>query len=410
MRKVTFLKQIEDDIQTKTKYQTEIIESKPKYFGTFPYPYMNGKLHLGHAFTMLKVDFECRWKQLNGYNVLFPFGFHCTGTPIYSSAKKLEKEIETNSTQSTDSKQSQWDILAKSGIPVELIPNFVDPYYWVQYFPELGQTHIKKIGAMVDLSRSFVTTNTNPFYDSFVRWQFNKLYAKGYLKFGTRNSIYSNALDIQCQDHDRSLGEGVQTEFFNVIEIMINNDGSTTQVVWIPYSDSYDNQNKYVKTIKTTKSTKFNLYQIDGRQVYMTQYVYSNYCEQFSTPNTLLEQNVQLDFANDNIQVIKKYSYNYYEHLGGEVVLVENMSDSNFILSSIKLELSTDLVVDRVDQVCVVKPVPQWYIDYANPTWKQLVIQCIDQMKLTDQIKTRSDKYYILAKGMGCVEIFWPGY
>lgn len=26
-----------------------------KYFGTFPYPYMNGLLHLGHAFTISKV-------------------------------------------------------------------------------------------------------------------------------------------------------------------------------------------------------------------------------------------------------------------------------------------------------------------------------------------------------------------
>ena len=87
MSKSTYLKSIETTIQDNVSYETNIDKTKKKFFGCFPYPYMNGKLHLGHAFTILKVDFECRWKQINGYNVLFPFGFHCTGTPIYSSAK-----------------------------------------------------------------------------------------------------------------------------------------------------------------------------------------------------------------------------------------------------------------------------------------------------------------------------------
>lgn len=28
-----------------------------KFFGNFPYPYMNGLLHLGHAFSLSKVPF-----------------------------------------------------------------------------------------------------------------------------------------------------------------------------------------------------------------------------------------------------------------------------------------------------------------------------------------------------------------
>ena len=34
-----------------------------------------------------------RFKQLKGYNVLFPFAFHCTGMPITAAANRLKKEI-----------------------------------------------------------------------------------------------------------------------------------------------------------------------------------------------------------------------------------------------------------------------------------------------------------------------------
>lgn len=34
--------------------------SDPKFMCTFPYPYMNGRLHLGHAFTLTKAEFAAR--------------------------------------------------------------------------------------------------------------------------------------------------------------------------------------------------------------------------------------------------------------------------------------------------------------------------------------------------------------
>ena len=55
---------------------------------------MNGKLHLGHAFSFTKGEYAARYKKLKGYNVLFPFGFHCTGMPIAACADKLKREVK----------------------------------------------------------------------------------------------------------------------------------------------------------------------------------------------------------------------------------------------------------------------------------------------------------------------------
>jgi leucyl-tRNA synthetase len=57
-------------------------KNSQKYMVTFPYPYMNGFLHLGHAFSMSKAEFANRYQRQRGKRALFPFGFHCTGMPI----------------------------------------------------------------------------------------------------------------------------------------------------------------------------------------------------------------------------------------------------------------------------------------------------------------------------------------
>jgi leucyl-tRNA synthetase len=52
------------------------------FFVTFPYPYSNGHLHIGHAFSLTKAVFRAQYERHQGKNVLFPFAFHCTGMPI----------------------------------------------------------------------------------------------------------------------------------------------------------------------------------------------------------------------------------------------------------------------------------------------------------------------------------------
>lgn len=42
------------------------------------------------------------------------------------------------------------------------------------------------MGVGVDWRRSFITTEVNPYYDSFVKWQFETLKEKGKILFGKR--------------------------------------------------------------------------------------------------------------------------------------------------------------------------------------------------------------------------------
>jgi len=329
-------------------------EKVDKFFATFPYPYMNGVLHIGHAFSLTKAIFATQFNRLLGKKALFPFGFHCTGMPIQAAANKLKREyakygstiptfpagrpsiaekaglpeIEDNcvtlrwkppastgkkdikvhnvfvrvgkggefkkvvsiphpspaelkdnegkvvgkapvedggctykiitelvdGSSCPDSNESeevfvdaapktkaaaatggkrvakkilaktgdaafQWEILFKSGIKPEDMPPFADALYWLNYFPGIGKTDLIRFGAPIDFRRSFITTDVNPYYDSFVRWHFSKLKKSEKVGFGKRPTIYSPVDGQACMDHERVEGEGVAPQEYTAIKI-----------------------------------------------------------------------------------------------------------------------------------------------------------------------------------------------
>jgi len=63
-------------------------DGKEKFIVTFPFPYSNGHLHIGHAFSLTKSVFRAQFERHLGKNVLFPFAFHCTGMPIQAVSFK----------------------------------------------------------------------------------------------------------------------------------------------------------------------------------------------------------------------------------------------------------------------------------------------------------------------------------
>lgn len=240
-------------------------ESYDKYMATFPYPYMNGRLHLGHVFTISKAEFTIGFERLNGKKTLFPFGFHCTGMPISAAADKLKQNIEqygyppdfsqkaeilaqqkadkaayekenaqepkiVDKSKSKKSKAAaktggpdltQWEIMYQLGLKDEEIVKFTDPQYWLDYFPEKCIADLKQMGLKADWRRSFITTDRNPFYSSFIEWQFRKLYAANKIKFGKRNTIFSPKDGQPCMDHDRKRGEGVGPQEYVLIKMKV---------------------------------------------------------------------------------------------------------------------------------------------------------------------------------------------
>ena len=107
------------------------------------------------------------------------------------------------------------------GVPKEDIEKFEDPEYWLDYFTPLGMQDLKTYGICADWRRSFITTSKNPYYDSFIRWQFNILKAKDKVTFGKRPAVYSILDGQPWADHDRSEGEGAVPQEYTLIKLKI---------------------------------------------------------------------------------------------------------------------------------------------------------------------------------------------
>lgn len=241
----------------------ELRKKYPKFFGTMAYPYMNGTLHVGHSFTVSKIEFTAGYARMQGRRVLYPQGYHCTGMPIKACADKLVREIEmfgknfercpeaslTNGEPEPDAPaptqsqtkedvtkfsakkgkaaakavkmKYQFQIMLAIGIPLEDIHLFAETDHWLRFFPVLCRKDLTNFGARIDWRRSMVTTPANPYYDAFVRWQMNRLHEMKKIKFGKRYTVYSPKDGQACMDHDRSEGEGVGVQEYTALKLRV---------------------------------------------------------------------------------------------------------------------------------------------------------------------------------------------
>jgi leucyl-tRNA synthetase len=392
---------------------------KPKFFATFPYPYSNGMLHLGHGFTLMKVDAQAKFKNLTGYNVLFPFAFHCTGMPIKAAADKLAKEISLGINELSDRNDKQpyqFHILLDMNIPIENVSEFVNYKKWFDYFPQKGIEHLKRMGLSVDWRRSFITTPENPYYSKFVEWFLTKLKKKGLIKYGNQYTVWSIKDNQACSDHARKTGEGVRPTRHTMFKVPIGDSpsimfGSRTFLCGILNARDED---ECANNSECGSS-------MDGKYVELENvYVY---------PNVLygIYELKNSDYVICDEQTAMILAYQGHTSKLGEIKKISEMKGTQLLqcnvlsnrIGGIPIEVTKDTgtptgigkltnvsdcidtsvtafdyytldtpVITRTNDKCIVAYVPQWFVDYSNEQWKETVrIHIKDNMTGNPQTK-----------------------
>ena len=197
--------------EEKKVFEANINRKKKKFFITFPYPYVNGAPHIGHTFSLFRVDSFARFKRLQGFNVLFPQGFHATGEPILGTIERIKKNDVT-----------QIETFKLFGASDEDIKKFVEngPAFVAKYWMRKWIDVLKKSGMSIDWRRTFITAIT-PHYNKFVEWQYNTLRKKGYVIQGTHPVIWCPHCQSPTGDHDRLRGEGESPIQFYVVKFKL---------------------------------------------------------------------------------------------------------------------------------------------------------------------------------------------
>jgi leucyl-tRNA synthetase len=154
-------------------FETDPQSDKRKYFLTVAYPYPNSPQHVGHGRTYTLADVHARYKRMNNYNVMFPMGFHYTGTPIVS----MSQRIKSNDLELIQTFQQIYKI------PDDIISNFKEPKKIASYFHQEIKQGMNEMGYSIDWRREFTTIDKG--YSKFISWQFRNLKKNGLIVQGS---------------------------------------------------------------------------------------------------------------------------------------------------------------------------------------------------------------------------------
>ena len=195
-------------------FESDPDNSREKYFVTVAYPYPNSPQHIGHGRTYTLADAHARYMRMKGYNVLFPMGFHYTGTPILGMSRRVAaRDAELMETFRTVYKLSD-----------DIIASFVEPVKIASYFHHEIKRGMKEMGYSIDWRREFTTVDK--VYSKFISWQFRTLKKKGLIVQGSHPVGWCPHDQNPVSQHD-TMGD-VEPDFIEYTMIKFKKSGGGT--------------------------------------------------------------------------------------------------------------------------------------------------------------------------------------
>lgn len=230
--------------QQENDFEADPDESMKKKFVTVAYPYPNSPQHIGHGRTYTIADVHSRFYRMKGYNVLFPMGFHYTGTPILGMAKR----IENGDKELIEALENLYHV------PSDKIREFVDPVKIADYFHEEIKAGMIEMGYSIDWRREFTTID--PGYQKFITWQVNTLKDKGLIIQGSHPVGWCPNDNNPVSQHD-TLGD-VEPDFTEYILIKFQFGDYTIPTATLRPETIFGVTNLWVNPDTTYKKIRVN--------------------------------------------------------------------------------------------------------------------------------------------------------
>jgi len=218
--------------------------NKEKKFITVAYPYPNSPQHIGHGRTYTIADVHSRYLRMKGFNVLFPMGFHYTGTPILGMAKR----VEANDAELIEGFKTLYNV------PEDKIKEFVEPVKIADYFHEEIKSGMIEMGYSIDWRREFTTID--PAYQKFIEWQFRNLKEKNLIVQGSHPVGWCPKDQNPVSQHD-TLGD-VEPDFTEYIIIKFDLNGVKIPVATLRPETLFGVTNIWINPQVTYQKIKVN--------------------------------------------------------------------------------------------------------------------------------------------------------